>query len=243
MTNHQIVSHEEWIAARKRFLAKEKAFTHQREALSQERRELPWERVSNEYVFESDSGRETLAELFDGRSQLIVYHFMFEPDWDIGCRGCSFWADNFNGITAHLQQRDVSLVAASQAPLEKLQAQARRFGWTFKWVSCVGNDFNRDYNVWFAPEALAHDEALYNYGSAKVTGPSQPGISAFFKDDEQVFHTYSTYGRGLDMVNAAYHFLDMAPKGRDEAGLPYPMAWLKHRIAYGAVETAEGIHP
>ena len=243
MTNHQIVSHDEWIAARTRFLAKEKAFTHQREALSQERRELPWERITKEYAFEGQEGLDTLADLFDGCSQLIVYHFMYEPDWDIGCRGCSFWADNFNGITAHLRQRDVSLVATSQAPLEKLQAQARRFGWAFKWVSCVGNDFNRDFNVWFAPETLARDEALYNYGSTKMKGPSAPGISAFFKDGDQLFHTYSTYARGLDMVNAAYHLLDLAPKGRDEAGLPFPMAWVKHRIAYGDVETAEGALP
>jgi predicted dithiol-disulfide oxidoreductase (DUF899 family) len=238
MTNHQIVSHDEWVAARKRFLAKEKAFTHQREALSQERRELPWERVTKEYLFEDREGRQTLADLFDGRRQLIVYHFMYEPDWDIGCPGCSFWADNFNGIIPHLHQRDVSLVATSQAPLHKLQAQAKRFGWSFKWLSCDGNDFNRDFKVWFAPEALARDEALYNYDSVKVAGPSWPGISVFVKDGDQLFHTYSTYARGLDMVNAAYHFLDMAPKGRDEASLPFPMAWVKHRIAYGHVEIA-----
>jgi predicted dithiol-disulfide oxidoreductase (DUF899 family) len=233
MTDHQIVSHDEWTAARERFLAKEKEFTHLREALSRERRQLPWERVTKEYVFESTRGTETLADLFDGRSQLIVYHFMYEPDWDIGCPGCSFWADNFNGIIAHLNQRDVSLVATSRAPQQKLQAQAKRFGWTFKWVSSVGSDFNHDFNVWFAPETLARDEALYNYGSEKVTGPSRPGISAFFKDDECVLHTYSTYARGLDMMNTAYHYLDIVPKGRDEEALPFPMAWVKHRIAYG----------
>jgi len=232
MIEHQIVSHDDWITARERFLAKEKEFTHLRAQLSQERRELPWELVQKEYVFEGEHGKETLASLFDGRSQLIVYHFMYEPDWDIGCRGCSFWADNFNGIIPHLNQRDVSLVAASRAPLQKLQAQARQFDWTFKWVSCVGNDFNLDFNVWFAPETLERNEAVYNYGSEKVTAPSKPGISAFFKDDGHVFHTYSTYGRGLDMLNTAYHYLDIAPKGRDEAGLSFPMAWVKHRIAY-----------
>jgi predicted dithiol-disulfide oxidoreductase (DUF899 family) len=232
MTEHQIVSHDEWIAARRRFLTKEKEFTRLRAELSRERRELPWERVGKQYVFETGNGRQTLADLFGGRGQLIVYHFMYEPDWDIGCRGCSFWADNFNGIIPHLNQRDVSLVATSRAPLEQLQAQAKRFGWTFNWVSCVGDDFNVDFNVWFSPETLARNEAVYNYGSEKVTSGSRPGISAFFKDDGHIFHTYSTYARGLDMMNTAYHYLDIAPKGRDEAGLPHPMAWVRHRIAY-----------
>jgi predicted dithiol-disulfide oxidoreductase (DUF899 family) len=232
MTDHQIVSHDDWIAARIRFLAKEKEFTQRRAQLSQERRELPWERVKKEYVFAGPNGRETLAELFGDRSQLIVYHFMYEPDWSIGCRGCSFWADNFNGIIDHLRQRDVSMVATSQAPLQKLQTQSEQFGWTFKWVSCVGNDFNLDFNVTFTPEALARGTATYNYGSEKVTGPSKPGISVFFKDGDHTFHTYSTYGRGIDTFNTAYHYLDIAPKGRDEAGLPFPMAWVNHRIAY-----------
>jgi predicted dithiol-disulfide oxidoreductase (DUF899 family) len=232
MTAHQIVNHDEWIAARERFLAREKEFTHLRERLSRERAELPWETVRKEYRFEGANGTETLADLFGRRSQLIVYHFMYEPDWDIGCRGCSFWADNFNGIIPHLNQRDVSLVAVSRAPLEKLQAQAQKFGWTFKWVSSVGNDFNLDFNVWWPAETLARGEALYNYGSEKVDGPSRPGVSAFFKDDGHVFHTYSTYARGIDMLNAAYHYLDIAPKGRDEDGLPFPMTWVRHRIAY-----------
>jgi len=184
MTDQQIVSHDDWSAARGRL----------REELSRERRELPWECVKKEYVFEGENGGETLAHLFGGRSQLIVYHFMYEPDWEIGC---SLWADNFNGIIPHLNERDMSLVVTSRAPLKKLQAQAERFGWTFKWVSCVGNDFNLDFNVWFAPETLARGEAVYNYGSHRVTGPSSPGLSAFFKDDGQVFHTYSTHARGL----------------------------------------------
>lgn len=232
MTRHQIVSHEEWIAARTRFLTKEKEFTHLRDELSRERRELPWERVEKEYVFDGENGRETLADLFGKRTQLIVYHFMYAPDWEIGCRGCSFWADNFNGIVAHLNQRDVSLVAVSRAPLEKLQAQARRLGWTFKWVSSFGSDFNFDYGVSFSPEALAGGEALYNFGTEKRNHGELPGISVFFKDDGQIFHTYSTYSRGLDMLNTAYHYLDIAPKGRDEDALPFPMAWVRHRIAY-----------
>ncbi len=197
MTDHQIVSHDEWIAACGRFLARDKEFTRLREELSRERRELPWECVKKEYVFEAENGRETLAHLFGGRSQLIVCHLVYEPDWDIGCKNCSFWADDFNGIIPHLNERDTSLVATSRAPLEKLQAQARRCGWTFKWVSCVGNDFNLDFNVWFARETVARGDAVYNRGSEKVTGPSRPAISAFFKDAGQVFHTHSTYARGL----------------------------------------------
>jgi predicted dithiol-disulfide oxidoreductase (DUF899 family) len=187
MTDHQIVGHDDWIAARGRL----------REELSRERRELPWECVKKEYVFEGENGGETLADLFGGRSQLIVYHFRDEPDWDIGYTNCSSWADNFDGIIPDLNERDMSLVAASRAPLEKLQARAKRFGWTFKWVSCVGNDFSLDFNVWFALETLARGEAAYNYASKKVTAPSRPGISAFFKDAGQVFHTYSTYAPGL----------------------------------------------
>ena len=232
MTDHQIVTHDEWIAARRRFLEKEKEFTRLRDELSRERRELPWERVEKEYVFEGENGRETLADLFGKRSQLIVYHFMYDPDWEIGCRSCSFWADNFNGIIPHLNQRDVSLVAVSRAPLQKLQAQAQRFGWTFKWISSYGSDFNFDYNVSFSAETLARGEAFYNYTTQKITRTELPGISVFFKDDDEIFHTYSTYGRGLDMLNVAYHYLDSAPKGRDEDGLPFPMAWVKHRIAY-----------
>lgn len=232
MTNHPIVSHEEWIAARTRFLAKEKEFTRMRDELSRERRELPWERVDKAYVFETENGRETLADLFGKRSQLIVYHFMFDPEWEIGCRGCSFWADNFNGIIPHINQRDVSFVAVSRAPLQKLQQQARKFGWTFKWVSSFGSDFNFDFNVSFSQETLARGQAFYNYQMQKITESEQPGISAFIKESGQIFHTYSTYSRGLDMLNTAYHYLDIAPKGRDEEGLPFPMEWVKHRIAY-----------
>jgi predicted dithiol-disulfide oxidoreductase (DUF899 family) len=232
MTDHQIVSHDEWIAARRRFLVKEKEFTRLRDELSRERRELPWEHVKKEYVFEGEQGKETLAALFGKHNQLIVYHFMYAPDWEIGCRGCSFWADNFNGIVPHLNARDVSLVAVSRAPLQKLQAQARRFNWTFKWVSSVGSDFNLDYNVSFPAEALARGEVFYNYAAQKLDRTDMPGISAFFRDGDQIYHSYSAYARGLDMLNTAYHYLDIAPKGRDEDGLPFPMEWVKHRIAY-----------
>ena len=226
MSTHEIVNHEEWIAARRRLLAKEKEFTRLRDQLSRERRELPWEHVRKEYAFASAAGRKTLADLFAGHSQLIVYHFMYAPDWEIGCRGCSFWADNFNGIVPHLGARDVSLVAVSRAPLEKLQAQARRFGWTFPWVSALGDEFNFDYGVSFSPAALEHGSACYNYAEQKLESTEMPGISAFFRDGKEIYHSYSTYGRGLDMLNAAYHYLDIAPKGRDEEGLAFPMQWV-----------------
>lgn len=232
MTDHPVVNHAEWIAARQRFLEKEKTFTRLRDELNRERRELPWERVEKRYVFDSERGRESLADLFGTRQQLIVYHFMFDPDWEIGCRGCSFWADNFNGIEPHLRQRDISLVAVSRAPLAKLKEQAKNFGWTFKWVSSLDSDFNFDYQVSFRPETLARGEIVYNYRSQKLTHSEQPGISAFIKVGQEIFHTYSTYSRGLDMLNAAYHYLDIAPKGRDEDGLPFPMDWVRHRIAY-----------
>jgi len=232
MVSHHIVNREQWIDARKRFLAKEKEFTHLRDELSRQRRELPWERVDKTYVFESEKGKETLADLFAGRSQLMVYHFMFAPEWDIGCSHCSFWADNFNGIIPHLNQRDVSFVVISRAPLAKLKEHARKQGWTFKWVSSNGTDFNYDYGVPFSPETIARQDGFYNYGGDPVTYPELPGVSAFIKDNDQVFHTYSTYARGLDMLNTAYHYLDIAPKGRDEEGLQPRASWVKHRFAY-----------
>ena len=233
MTEHAVVNHEEWVAARRQFLAREKEFTRLRDELSAERRALPWERVEKNYLFESERGREALADLFGSRSQLIVYHLMFAPEWEVSCKSCAFWADNFNGIVDHLVQRDVSFVAISRAPLAKLQAQARRLGWMFRWVSAVGSEFNHDYNVSFSPEALAKGGAPYNYGSMVIkTSSDMPGISAFIREGGQVFHTYSTYGRGLDMLNTAYHYLDIAPKGRDEDDLPYPMQWVKLRDLY-----------
>jgi predicted dithiol-disulfide oxidoreductase (DUF899 family) len=232
MTDHRIVDHEDWIAARRRLLVREKEFTRLRDELSRERRTLPWERVEKNYVFESIDGQETLTELFGKRRQLIVYHFMFDPDWETGCKSCSFWADNFNGIVPHLNQRDVTMVAISRAPLPKLQAQAQHLGWTFKWVSSFGNDFNFDYRVSFTADELARGEAFYNYEVQKIKRSELPGISVFFRDNGQVYHTYSTFGRGLDMMNTAYHYLDSTPKGRDEDGLPFPMSWVRLRTAY-----------
>ncbi len=232
MNDHQIVSHEEWLAARRRFLAKEKEFTRLRDQLSRERRELPWERVEKSYVFMGANGPETLADLFEGRSQLIVYHFMYDPSWDIGCKSCSFWADSFNGIIPHLHQRNVSMVAVSRAPVPKLQAQAKSLGWTFKWVSAADTDFNYDYNVSFSPADFARDEVYYNYEVRKPTRTDLPGVSAFVRQDGHIFHTYSAFSRGIDALNAAYQYLDLAPRGRDEDALAYPMAWVKHRINY-----------
>lgn len=235
MTDRQVVTPKEWGEARKHLLAKEKEFTRLRDQLSQTRRDLPWVRVTKQYVFDGPGGKQTLGQLFNGHSQLVVYHFMFAPDWEDGCRGCSFWADNFNGIVPHLNQRDVTFVAISRAPLAKLQAFAKRLGWNFKWLSSAGNDFNYDYNVSFTPEALAGGSAIYNYAANKMNMTELPGISVFFKDaDGNVFHTYSCYARGLDMLNTAYHYLDLVPKGRDEAGLPHAMAWVRLRDEYGS---------
>ena len=230
---HQIVSRDEWLAARKVLLAKEKDFTKQRDALSEERRRLPWVQVDKTYVFEGPAGKETLSDLFAGRNQLLVYHFMFGPDWGEGCPSCSFWADNYNGAVVHLSHRDVSLVAISRAPLAKLESYRKRMGWSFKWVSSYGNDFNRDYHVSFTPEE--QKMAIYNYKAGGFGSSEAPGVSVFSKGaDGQIFHTYSCYARGLDMLNGAYHLLDLVPKGRDEQGLSFPMAWVRRHDQYEA---------
>ena len=232
MRNHKVVSHDEWLAARGQLLAEEKVFTRLRDRLSQRRRELPWERVEENYVFDGPSGRETLAQLFDGRHQLALYHFMLGPDWEEGCKSCSFWADNFNGIDVHLKQRDVTFLAISRAPLRSIEAFKKRMGWTFKWVSSYGSEFNYDYQVSVRPEQLASGEAVYNYAPSKMTIEERPGISVFYKDDRgAIFHTYSCYARGLDMLNGAYHWLDLVPKGRDESG-PHKMSWVRLHDEY-----------
>ena len=222
MPDHKVVSREEWRAARQDHLAKEKEFTRLRDQLSQQRRDLPWERVDKAYLFAGPKGKESLSELFDGRSQLIVYHFMFHPSWGEGCTHCSFWADNFNGIITHLNQRDAAMVAISRAPLAQLEAFKKRMGWTFTWASSFDSDFNYDYHVSTKPE-----------GAGKGEIEESPGISVFHKnEDGDIFHTYSCYARGLDMLNGAYHYLDLLPKGRDEAELPYTQAWVRHHDKY-----------
>jgi len=233
MLNHQVVSQNEWLAARKELLAKEKEFNHLRDQLSQQRRALPWVQVEKEYVFDGPKGKETLADLFEGRSQLLIYHFMFHPSWSEGCKSCSFWADNYNNIIIHLNQRDVTMVAVSKATLPQIEVFKQRMGWTFKWVSSFGNDFNRDYHVSFTPEELAKGEVYYNYQMGKFGREEAPGMSVFYKNpDGAIFHTYSCYARGLDMLNGAYHHLDITPKGRDEADLSYPQAWVRHHDRY-----------
>lgn len=233
MKKHKVVSKEEWLTARKEYLAKEKEFTRLRDQLSKERRELPWVKVEKAYVFDSPGGKESLSDLFEGKSQLVVYHFMYGPDWEEGCPSCSFWADNFNGIVIHLNHRDINLVAVSRAPLEKLEAYRKRMGWSFKWVSSYGSDFNWDYNVSFTPEEMEKEKMYYNYRMMSFPSDEGPGISVFYKNDKgEIFHTYSCYQRGLDMLNGAYHYMDLAPKGRDEDELPYTMAWLRRRDQY-----------
>ena len=231
---HKIVSHDRWLHARKQLLRKEKAFTRLRDRLSRERRNLPWERVDKPYVFEGPDGKETLAQLFDGRRQLIVYHFMFAPDWDAGCPSCSFWADNFDDNIVHLAHRDVTMVAISRAPYRKLVAYKKRMGWSFKWLSSSGTDFNFDHQASFRPDELAMKRALYNF---KVQNPGvseREGVSVFYKDPKgAVFHTYSAYARGIDMLNTAYHYLDLVPKGRDEDKLEFTQAWVRHHDKYG----------
>lgn len=235
MENNRVVSRDEWLAARKQFLAKEKEFTRLRDELSRERRQLPWVRVDKSYVFDGPDGKKTLAELFDGRDQLIVYHFMFGPEWEAGCKSCSFWADNFDGIVSHLQQRDVTFVAVSRAPLATLESFKKRLGWSFPWYSSYGSDFNHDFGVSFSDNEVAKGEAIYNFDTQKPVVDEMPGTSVFFRDaDGTVYRTYSCYARGLDMQNTAYHYLDLAPKGRDEADLPFTMAWVKLHDEYTA---------
>jgi predicted dithiol-disulfide oxidoreductase (DUF899 family) len=247
MTTHRIVSRDEWIAARTEHLAKEKELTRLRDQLSQERRELPWVKVDKAYVFEGPQGKETLADLFEGRRQLIVEHFMFDPSWDEGCKSCSFWVDNLNGIGVHLNHRDVTFVLVSRAPIATLTAYRQRMGWSVKWVSSLHTDFNRDYHVTFTPEEQASGQVYYNYARGAFPSPEAPGFSVFYKDtDGAVYHTYSCYSRGLDMLNGAYHLLDLVPKGRDEAGLSYGMEWLQRHDEYDdrrARVTGLGIKP
>lgn len=231
--DNPIVSHEDWLAARLELLAQEKEFTRKRDALTRQRMALPWEQVKKTYRFEGTKGALSLVDLFEGRSQLIVYHFMFGPDWQEGCKSCSFWADNFNGIPIHLNHRDVSFVAISRAPLEKIEAYKKRLGWSFPWVSSGGSDFNFDYHASFSAEELAEGRANYNYTAHSNLPSDMVGISVFYRNDEdEVFHTYSCYGRGVEMVNGTYHFLDLVPKGRDEEGLSSPMAWVQRNDQY-----------
>jgi predicted dithiol-disulfide oxidoreductase (DUF899 family)/predicted enzyme related to lactoylglutathione lyase len=233
---HNIVSQDQWLAARKALLAKEKEFTKARDALSAERRQLPWVKLDKSYVFEGPEGKETVADLFGGRSQLIVYHFMLGPGWAQGCPSCSYLADHFDGANIHLAQRDVTLVVVSRAPYAEIAAYQNRMGWKFKRVSSYGGDFNHDFHVSFTPEQRAGGKVEYNYGLGEFPSEEAPGLSTFIRNEGGIFHAYSTYARGLDILIGAYNFLDMAPKGRDEDGLAWSMAWVRHHDRYdGAV--------
>ena len=240
MTTHKVVKHSEWLAARKRHLAKEKEFTRMRDQLSRERRALPWELVEKKYTFEGEHGKQTLSDLFEGRSQLVIYHAMFNPDTagpdtsyteDAACFACSFWMDNFNGITLHLNHNDITIAAVSRAPYSKIAAYKKRMGWTFPWYSSHGSDFNFDYRVSFTDEEMRAGKVDYNYGLVPPVMPEREGISVFRKDGGHIYHTYSTYQRGLDMLNVAYHYMDLVPKGRneDEKG---GMWWLRRHDEY-----------
>lgn len=230
---HPVVSSEEWVRARIALLAKEKEFTQLRDQLAQARRDLPWERVEKNYVFDGPNGKQSLADTFAACSQLVVYHFMFDPEWDAGCKSCSFWADNFNGIPAHLRARDVAFTAISRAPLQKIEAYRQRMGWTFPWLSSFGNDFNRDYHVSFTPDEVEKDRGYWNYRVQEIPDSEGPGVSVFYRDaGGNVYHTYSAYSRGIDVLNGAYHYLDMVPKGRDEGELT--QFWVRRHDEYGA---------
>lgn len=234
LDNHRIVSRDEWVTARRALLKKEKEFTLLRDKLGQQHRDMPWVLVDKEYLFDRPNGKQTLSDLFDGRSQLIVYHFMYDPNWDAGCPSCSFWADNFNGIVVHLNQRDVTMIAVSKAPYSKIGEYKKRMGWNFKWVSSYDNDFNFDYHVSFTPEELSEKKAFYNYSLQDTHSPEREGVSVFYKDTAgHVFHTYSAYARGIDVLNVAYHYLDLVPMGRDEDGHEFPQFWVRRHDEYG----------
>src|SRR5262249_7340526 len=225
---NQVVSHKEWLAARTKLLAREKEFTKMRDELSKAVQSLPWEKVEKSYTFEGPRGKESLADLFEGRSQLIVYHFMFTPDWEAGCPHCSFWADNFNPVIVHMNQRDVTMVAISRAPYAKLAAYEKRMGWSFKWLSSAGSDFNFDLNVSFTDEDREAKKAFYNFKAGDPGFSDREGMSVFYQDDQgAIYHTYSAYARGIDLLNTAYNYIDLVPKGRDEGGRS--QYWVRRR--------------
>lgn len=229
MTEPRIVGTEDWLAARRALLEREKELTRLRDAVAAERRALPWRRIEKDYVFDAPDGGVSLADLFDGRGQLLVYHFMYGPDYREGCPSCSFWADNFNGIEPHLAARDTALAMVSRGPLAALEAYRRRMGWGFRWVSSAGSDFNYDFAVSRRP---GEKMMSYNYGTIERDADEHPGISAFVRREDGIFHTYSTYARGLDPLNGCYQLLDLTAYGRQEDGLPFPMQWVRRHDQY-----------
>ncbi len=244
MEHPKVVSQEEWVAARKELLAKEKELTRQKDALAAERRKLPWVKVDKNYVFDGSRGKQTLADLFAGKSQLIVYHFMFGPEWKEGCPSCSFLMDHTDGALIHLGQRDVAFTAISRAPWPKIAEFKQRMGWRFPWVSSYGSDFNHDYQVSFTKEEKAKGKVDYNFDMTEFPSEEAPGISVFYKDSNgNIFHTYSAYARGTEASAGTYQFLDLVPKGRDEQDLPFTMAWVRHHDRYADGYLADDAKP
>jgi predicted dithiol-disulfide oxidoreductase (DUF899 family) len=241
---HSIVSQEKWLQQRKELLSKEKELTRLRDRLNAERRELPWVRVEKNYLFDAPGGKVSLKELFAGRSQLVIYHFMFGPDWNEGCPSCSFVSDHIDGALPHLAARDATMVMVSRAPLAKIEAFKKRMGWRFPWVSSYGSDFNSDFRVSFTKDEMAQGKVNYNYAMQEFPSEEAPGISVFYKDaGGDVFHTYSSYGRGLEQLVGTYMILDMVPKGRDEDKLGFTMEWVRHHDRYGTDEFADPTKP
>ena len=231
--NPTIVSDDRWTEARKQLLAREKELTRLHDQVASERRALPWRRIAKDYVFDTPEGRRKLADLFGGRRQLVVQHFMFGPGWEQGCPSCSFMADHMDGITVHLAHRDIRFVAVSRAPLADIERFRERMGWQFEWVSSQGSDFNFDFGVSFTQEELATGEVSYNYRKAYFPAEEAPGISVFVKDDAgEVFHAYSTFGRGVEAMMGAYMLMDLTPQGRNERDVFYKMEWLRHHDRY-----------
>jgi len=240
----RVVQQEEWVAARKELLTKEKELTRLQDELSRQRRELPWVKVEKNYVFDGPDGKSTFADLFEGRSQLIVYHFMFGPEWQEGCPSCSFCMDHTDGALVHLAQRHVTFAAISRAPWPKIEAFQKRMGWGFQWVSSFGSEFNYDYHVSFTKEERAQGKVYYNFERAEFPSEEAPGISVFYKDETgDIFHTYSSFARGTELVNGTYRYLDLVPKGRDEDGLSFSMAWVRHHDRYESGYLADAAKP
>ena len=231
--SHPVVSPDRWIAERKKLLAREKELTRLHDQIAEARRALPWVRIDKNYMFDTSQGRRSLADLFEGRRQLLVQHFMLGPGWEQGCPSCSFMADHTDGMNVHLEHRDVTLVAISHAPLAEIERFRQRMGWQFKWVSSYGSDFNYDFHVSFTPEERAKGDVYYNYGMTAFPAEEAPGISVFYKNDAgEIFHTYSTFGRGVEVMMGTYQMLDLTPKGRDEEDTPYKMNWVRHHDRY-----------
>jgi predicted dithiol-disulfide oxidoreductase (DUF899 family) len=233
LDHHRVVTRNDWIAEHKSLLARKKELTRLRDQIARERRALPWVRIEKDYVFDTPAGARRLADLFQRRRQLLVQHFMLGPGWEEGCKSCSFMADHLDGIGVHLAQRDITLLAVSRAPLAEIERFRQRMGWRFAWASSNGNQFNRDFHVSFAPEDRIDGEVYYNYHLTAFPADEAPGISIFVKNDAgEVFHTYSTFGRGVEVMMGAYSLIDLTPKGRDEQDLPHTMAWVRHHDRY-----------